>query len=84
MGATLAMLFGAYYLGAACDDAAGRPPMFMYAATVLGRSLLSLVFAWLVWSGQCAAPLLWLAALNALSATRLLRALAQQGVAPTA
>ncbi|RMZ57390.1 hypothetical protein APUTEX25_004224 [Auxenochlorella protothecoides] len=82
VGATLAVLFGAYYLGAACDDAAGRPPLFMYAATVAGRGLLSVAFCWLVWSGQCAVPLLWLAGLNALSAARLLRALIRPDGAP--
>lgn len=78
VGGVLASLFGAYYVGAALDDAAGRPPLYFYKATVVGRLLLSASFAYLVATGQCEAGLLALAAMNALSALVLQRALRQR------
>lgn len=78
VGGVLASLFGAYYVGAALDDAAGRQPLYFYRATVVGRLLLSAAFTYLVASGQCEAGLLALAAANALSSLALHRALQQQ------
>ena len=71
VGGVLATLFGSYYFGAALDDADGRYPLFLYASTLAGRLLLSAAFAWLVASGQCEAPLLWLAAANVASGAAL-------------
>lgn len=67
VGGVLAALFGAYYIGAALDDAAGRQPAHFYASTIVGRLLLSAAFCYLVASRQCEAGLLWLAAANAAS-----------------
>ena len=80
MGATLALLFGAYYLGAALDDREGRKPLRMYQATVLGRGLLALLFCGLVAGGQCGAGLLLLAATNAVGAWRMAAALQSDGI----
>lgn len=81
VGGTLALLFGAYYLGAGVDDAEGRKPLRMYQSTVLGRALLAAVFAALAAAGQCGPGLLVLAAANAAGAWRMARALQQDGVA---
>lgn len=78
VGATLASLFGFYYLGAALDDAEGRRPVLMYTATVWGRLMLSAMFSWLVGSGQVPPPLLALALANAASALAMLLALRRQ------
>lgn len=78
MGGVLASLFGAYYLGAALDDAAGREPRHLYTTTIAGRLLLSAAFCWLVASRQCEAALLWLAAANAASSALLWRAVWQR------
>ena len=80
VGATLALLFGAYYLGAALDDAEGRKPLRMYQATVLGRLLLAAVFSALVAAGQCGHGLLALAAVNLAGAARMHAALRSDGV----
>lgn len=75
VGGVLAALFGAYYLGAALDDAAGRFPQYFYVSTIAGRLLLSTAFAGLVAARQCEPALLWLAAANAASSVLLLQAL---------
>ncbi len=80
VGATLAVLFGAYYLGAAMDDMEGRKPLRMYQATILGRVLLAAVFTGLAACGQCGAGLLLLAAVNAAGAWRMAHALRSDGV----
>jgi hypothetical protein len=69
------VLFGVYYLGAALDDMAGRPPVLFYKTTCWGRAGLSLAFAALVATGQCEVGLLWLAAVNLWSGWALHRAL---------
>lgn len=78
VGGCLAALFGAYYLGAALDDAAGRPPLFFYQTTIVGRLALSAAFIYLVATRQCEAGLLLLAAANAASSLLLRRALQQR------
>lgn len=81
MGATLALMFGFYYLGAAVDDVEGRKPMRMYQATVLGRLLLALIFAALVAMRECGRGLLVLAVANVAGAWRMHQALLSDGVA---
>ena len=78
MGGVLASLFGAYYLGAAMDDAAGRPPLYFYQTTIVGRLVLSAAFTYLVATRQCEPGLLLLAAANAASSMLLRNALQQR------
>lgn len=78
MAATLAILFGAYYVGAAADDAEGRKPLRFYQSTILGRLLLVALFAWL--ARDCGAGLLALAAVNGAGAWRMAAALQSDGV----
>lgn len=68
MGGILALLFGFYYIGAACDDCEGRFPLRFYSSTVYGRLLLTAVFCLLAASKQCESAILVLALINALSA----------------
>lgn len=67
VGGVLAALYGAYYVGAALDDAEGRHPRRFYAATVAGRLALSAAFVGLVALRECEPGLLLLAAANAAS-----------------
>ena len=71
MGGVLAALFGAYYCGAALDDAEGRQPVRFYWSTIAGRLLLSAAFCHLVATRQVEPGLLWLAAANAASSALL-------------
>ena len=78
VGGTLALLIGAYYIGAAVDDARGACPRALYAATVAGRLLLSAVFTALVAAAEGESGLLVLAVVNAASAGALWRAVRQR------
>jgi hypothetical protein len=72
VGATLACLFGFYYLGAASDDLEGRTPTRFYQSTVYGRFFLTAVVVWLVVTGQVGRTLFpILAAINLVSAISL-------------
>jgi hypothetical protein len=86
VGGLLASLYGAYYVGAALDDAAGRYPRFFYLSTIGGRLLLSTAFAGLVAARQCEPALLWLAAANAASSALMLLAVQRRasGIAQAA
>ena len=64
VGATLALLFGSYYLGAAWGEQSGIGLRGFYLSTVAGRFALSAVFCYLVLTGQVEPALLILAAAN--------------------
>jgi uncharacterized membrane protein len=75
IGGVLCQLFGAYYIGAAADDAEGRRPLQFYRATVWGRAALTAAFVALWAAGECERGVLVLAAINAMSAWVLHRAM---------
>lgn len=75
VGGVLCILFGSYYIGCAWDDAEGRFPRRFYQSTVIGRLFLCFAFLGLVLVGQLPKGLMILAAVNALSAWSLHRAM---------
>lgn len=76
IGGCLAMLFGAYYCGAALDDMQGNQPRCFYISTVLGRYFLGIVFACLYAStGLKYAWVLALGVINVFSGFQMQRAL---------
>jgi len=68
VGGTLALLFGAYYLGAAHGEATGRGLVSFYVATIIGRLVLAAAFAVFVARREVEAPLLLLAGANLIGA----------------
>lgn len=77
MGGVLASLYGAYYLGAALDDAEGRKPVRFYQSTIIGRLILAAAFTGLVYLKQCGTGLLLLAGANIVSAAAMHLTLSQ-------
>lgn len=76
IGGCLAILFGAYYCGAAIDDMQGNQPRYFYISTVLGRYFLGIVFACIYAStGLKYAWILALGVINVLSGIAMQRAL---------
>lgn len=71
-------MYGAYYIGAARDDAGGAYPANLYRSTIWGRLALSVAFCVLVLVRQCEPPLLLLAGANAASSWVLQRAVSSR------
>ena len=79
VGGTLALLFGAYYLGAAHGEISGKGLGSFYLSTVVGRLVLAACFAVFVARGEVEPPLLLLALANLIGAGSMWRALRQAG-----